>query len=117
MATTVAAPVNSTGQDSTTGELDELHRKSKKARSRFEPQWYLNLAYYNGDQWVKWDGGRLYEPALEPWRVKPVDNRIQPCVRTEIAKMTKTRPDFAVTPSSSDEEDIRASAMGERVLD
>lgn len=117
MATAAQRPVRSSGQESQTGELDELHRQSKKARSRFEPQWFLNVAYYNGDQWVKYDGGRLYEPALEPWRLKPVDNRIQGVVRTEIAKMTKTRPDFAVTPTAADEEDIRAANMGERVLD
>jgi hypothetical protein len=117
MASAVRRPGSSTGQDSATSELDELHRRSKKARSRFEPQWFLNCAYYNGDQWMKFDGGRLYQPSLEAWRLKPVDNRIQPVVRTEIAKMTKTRPDFAVTPTASDEEDIRAAAMGERVLD
>src|SRR5215216_5304528 len=103
MATAAQRPVRSSGQESQTGELDELHRQSKKARYRFEPQWFLNVAYYNGDQWVKYDGGRLYEPALEPWRLKPVDNRIQGVVRTEIAKMTKTRPDFAVTPTAADE--------------
>ena len=108
---------DSAGQNVDTDTLDELYRSSKRVRQRFEPQWFLNTAYYNGQQWVMWDGNGLYEPKLEPWRIKVVDNRIQPMVRTEIAKMTKTRPQFVVTPNDSDESNVRAAQVGENVLD
>jgi hypothetical protein len=108
---------DSTGQEVPTSELDAMVKRSARIRSTFEPQWFLNTAYYNGNQWVMWDGNGLYEPKLEPWRVRLVDNRIQPMVRTEIAKLTKTRPQFVVTPSDADEENVRAAAVGENVLD
>lgn len=110
---------DSSGQDldSAVADLDALYKASKRVKEPFEPQWFLNTAYYNGRQWVMWDGTNLYEPRLEPWRVKLVDNRIQPIVRTEIAKMTKTRPQFVVVPNTSDEENVRAAAVGENVLD
>lgn len=103
-------------KDSTVEELDNLHRQARTARARLEPVWYLNLAYYMGEQWVAWDGRQLYRPAMPRNRITVVDNRIQPCVRTEIAKMTKSRPIFTVTPKSGDEEDANASELSEQIM-
>jgi hypothetical protein len=97
--------------------LDKLYEQAKSARNRFEPSWYLNLAYYQGDQWLFYHRGRLLEPALEPWRVTFTDNRILGAIRTEVAKMTKERPTFVATPRTSSEEDINAAQLAERVLD
>jgi hypothetical protein len=36
--------------DSTLADLDDLHRKAKMARAKLDPVWYLNLAYYVGEQ-------------------------------------------------------------------
>lgn len=98
-------------------DLDALLEKSRRVRRRYEGRWYLQLAYYQGRQWIGWDGARLYDVMLEPWQVKLVDNRIQPIVRTEIAKMTKSRPAFVATPRTAEEEDVRAALVAERVLE
>lgn len=103
-------------KDSTIADLDELHRKAKSARSKLEPIWYLNLAYFMGEQWIAWDGRGLFRPRLKANRITIVDNRIQPCVRVEIAKMTKKRPVFTVSPRTADEEDANASEMGEQLM-
>lgn len=103
--------------DSTLQELLQLQSKAKSGRSRFEPTWYVNLAYYAGNQWVFWNRGRLDQPALEPWRVTFTDNRIIGIVRTEIAKMTKQRPAFVVTPTRGDDDAVANAEMAERVLD
>lgn len=103
-------------KDSTVDDLDNLHRQARTARARLEPEWYLNLAFYMGEQWVAWDGRALYKPAMPKSRITVVDNRIQPCVRTEIARMTKNRPVFVVSPQSADAEDANASEMGEQVM-
>jgi lysophospholipase L1-like esterase len=47
---------------------------------------------HDGKQWLAFDGRQLFEPQLEPWRAKLVDNRIRGLVRKEIARMNKTRP-------------------------
>jgi hypothetical protein len=53
--------------DSTTGDLDDRHKKSKTARIREERKWLLQLSYYAGRQWTAVDGtGRLYEPVTDP---------------------------------------------------
>jgi hypothetical protein len=103
--------------DSITTDLDELLKSSRRVRRSLEPQWMLNLAYYLGEQWVSFDGFKLYEPELEDWRAKLVDNRIQPVIRTEIAKMTKTRPVWVGVPRSADDEDLNAARLAERVLE
>jgi hypothetical protein len=97
-------------------ELDDLATKAKSARSRYEPNWYLNLAYYAGQQWVFWNRGRLYEPQLEGWRVTFTDNRIIGIVRTEVAKLTRQRPRFVVVPNTGSEADIDNAMLGERIL-
>ncbi len=45
------------------------------------------------------------------------DNRIIGIVRTELAKMTKSKPAFQIVPTSKDEADVQASIMGEKILD
>ena len=103
-------------KDSTVGDLDDLQKKARAARSRLEPIWYLNSAYYAGEQWMAWDGRMLYRPAMPKNRITVVDNRIQGCVRTEIAKMTRSEPVFVVSPRTPDEMDVNASELGEQVL-
>lgn len=39
-------------KDETIQELEKLLAQSRGLHSRFEPIWYLNLAYYLGEQWV-----------------------------------------------------------------
>src|SRR5215475_9743341 len=103
-------------KDKTVADLDRLLKDARSARSRLEPVWYMNLAYYQGEQWVAWDGRALYRPPMPRSRITVVDNRIQPAVRTEIAKMTKNRPVFTVTPNSPDEEDANAARLGEQLM-
>jgi hypothetical protein len=103
--------------NSTTVELDQLLKASKQVRRRHEPQWLLNLSYYDSRQWVAFDGRTIFEPELEDWRSKLVDNRIRGIVRTEIAKMTKNKPVWVAVPRTADDEDIASARLTERALD
>lgn len=103
-------------RDNSLADLNDLHAKAKAARSKLEPIWYLNLAYYIGEQWIAWDGRGLFKPRLKANRITIVDNRIQPAVRLEIAKLTKAQPVFTVSPRTSDEEDANASELGEQLM-
>jgi hypothetical protein len=98
-------------------DLLELVKKGKDARSKFEKDWYLNLAFYKGDQWSWWNYGRIERPdprTLPPNKVLLVDNRINGIVRTEVAKMTKQRPVPVGTPINGDEANINAAKLAER---
>lgn len=101
---------------SSTKEYDDLFEKCKNVRQQFDRDWYLNLCYYAGDQWIMWNRGRIDRPRLERWRVKFVDNRILPVVTTRVAKKLKTRPAWVATPTSIDDDDLSAAELAEKVL-
>ena len=103
-------------QDSTVADLDNLHRQARSSKRRLEAEWYLNLAYFMGFQWMAWDGRQLYQPKLRKSRITIVDNRIQPVIRTEVAKMMKNRPVWILTPRTADDQDVNAAQMGEQVM-
>jgi hypothetical protein len=103
-------------KDTTVPDLDTLHRKARSARSKLEPVWFLNLAYFMNEQWVAWDGRQLHKPQLRKNRITVVENRIAGVVRTEIAKMTKNQPVFTCTPRTGDEEDANAAQLAEQII-
>jgi hypothetical protein len=102
--------------DSITKDLDDLLKQAKAARRLLEPGWFLDLGFFQGQQWLSWAGDRLHKPVLSGNRITVVENRIAGCVRTELAKMTKNRPVFTVTPNTGDEEDKNAAELAERVM-
>jgi hypothetical protein len=102
--------------DPITKELDDLHRQAKTAKRLFEPNWLMDLAYYENRQWMAFAGDRLQEPQLAANRITVTENRITGCIRTELAKMTKNRPVFTVTPNTGDEEDANAAQLAERLM-
>jgi hypothetical protein len=100
-----------------TTALNKLADQSRQLRRRFEPQWFLNLAYYVGDQWVYWNHGRLDRPTVPKHRMLLTENRILPVVLTRLAKKTKQQPVWTVTPNSPDDSDIDAAELGETVME
>lgn len=100
--------------------VNENYRKMKNARSQFERQWYLNMAFYFGrqnviPQNVKGVGNRLIVPPAPPWRVRMVINKIRPIVRRELSKLTSQKPGASVIPASSDDADLFAAQAGEQI--
>jgi hypothetical protein len=59
-------------------DLDQLYEASRAVKRPLMGQAFLNVSYYDGRQWVKFDGTRIWEPPLIPGRVKLTDNRIRP---------------------------------------
>lgn len=104
-------------------EVEGMYKKARSRRLVFERQWYYNMAFYFGKQWVTWHQGagtasdfaKLIEPAKPPWRVRLVSNKIKPIIRKELAKVTKEKPTFYVVPASADDEDITAAQAGEHI--
>lgn len=105
------------GGDSSVADLKEELRKFKEARQPFEPDWYLNLAFYVGQQWLYWNHGRLDRPHLAKWRETIVDNRILPIVTARAARKVKNRPTFIATPYTGAEDDVDAARITEKVME
>src|SRR5258707_11610706 len=96
-------------------DLDELRMKARAANRPLEPGWFMDLAFFQGAQWLVWAGDRLREPQAREDQIRVTENRVAGVVRTELAKMTKNRPMFTVTPNTGDEEDTNAAELAERV--
>lgn len=99
-------------------------KRIKEARSELERQWYQNLYFYAGKQYVqpaknasiKTPNGFITPPA--PYYVqRPVINRIRPTIRTEVAKLTANKPNAYVIPATSDDRDLFAAQAGEQLWD
>lgn len=92
---------------------------AKCRKTPYEMQAYLNISYFAGKQWVKVDSttSRIIEPPAEPWQVRYTANYIQPIVRTELAKLTKNKVVMYVNPATSDDNDIRAARVAEKVVE
>lgn len=102
---------------------EEQFKKMKQARITTERQWYLNLSFYFGRQYVQFLGAglggtsniKLITPKAPPWRVRLVVNRIRPIIRTEIAKLTAQKPTVYVIPATGEDQDKAAAKAGEQI--
>lgn len=105
-------------------KLNSWFDKCSSQRQNEEQQWYLNMAFYFGKQWVTWIGAqgnpgtfRLHEPPAPAWRVRLTINRIKPIIRNELTKLTKEEPQPFVMPNSADEKDISAARAAESIFE
>lgn len=103
--------------DDSCDDLKQEFAKFKNARRPMEPDWFLNSAFYIGQQWLYWNHGRLDQPRLSKWRETIVDNRILPIVTARVAKKVKSRPTFVATPFTGSESDVDAAKITEKVME
>lgn len=97
-------------------------RMAKEARAQVERQWYYNLAFYFGRQYVQTlrpgsvnTNTRLFTPPAPYYRSRPVINRIRSTVRTELAQLTGNKPNASVVPASAEDRDMYAAMAGEQI--
>lgn len=101
---------------------DEKIKNATSARLNFEQQWYENLAFYRGKQWVVWQNSSIHESGralVQPKskRKRLVFNRIMPTVRREYTKLCKEEPQYWVPPNTTDQSDIAAALTGEALAE
>lgn len=79
--------------------IDRLHR-GRDARRPFERDWWLNLAYLNGDQYVQFidETQRLIVQDATDDDVRSVNNQMLKIQRIERAKMLRTVPSPKAIP-------------------
>ena len=102
--------------------VNDQFRSCKDSRAVQERQWYMNLAFYMGKQNVQYisapgsqNSNKLTTPNAPYWRARPVINKIRPMIRKEISKITSTKPNAYVIPSSSEDQDLFAAQAAEQL--
>lgn len=106
-------------QSDAIGFVNNLWERRNDYKFGLERQWYLNIAWYAGQQNVIWlnDSRQLMEPKVPSWRVRLNINLIQGHIRTLTAKLHKASVEFDVLPATTDEEDIALANIDKQVLE
>lgn len=101
-------------------EVDNFFTDKRRDRQNHEPQWYINSAFFRGNQNVSWnsvDNRLVNPPVINPNRQRRQINRIFAKVRARRAKFLKNRPTWVIVPATTDIKDtLDAKATG-KVLD
>jgi len=100
----------------------EWFHQCQSERVGQERQWYFNLAFFLGNQHVKFKSATngtfdLYTPKAPYYRVRLVINQTRKIVRKEISRLTAQKPNAFVVPSSSEDADVFAAQAGEQIWD
>lgn len=89
-------------------ELQQRKEYSKRSRRPYEGDWWKNIAFVNGDQYVEWnmESNRLVELELTPGSERTIHNICMPITRRERAKILKTLPIVEALPKTENEDDM-----------
>ena len=112
-----AEPAPSGFKKITKGEALDRLRLAKSARRPYESTWFLNLAFFQGEQWVAHDGRGLYYPKARKGAVRFTDNRVRPAVRSNVARKSKERPGWAATPDGLGDDSVNSALAATRLLE
>ena len=96
------------------------YQKSKDAKQWRVRQWYMNISFERGKQYVAWDStksGLSQLPRGDKNIPRITINRVRPIVRTEIAKLTSQKPTAVCLPASNDVEDVFAATAATQIWD
>tara|TARA_B100001013_G_scaffold343937_1_gene272803 strand:+ start:4571 stop:6769 length:2199 start_codon:yes stop_codon:yes gene_type:complete len=98
--------------------VDVKMEQIRSTRDRLERQWYLNIAYYLGHQYLQWDSHskRLYLPHAPKHRQRVVINRLMPIVRRIISSTIRNNPQWVVSPATTETEDMITAQLGTSYL-
>lgn len=99
----------------------EKFQRAQQDRWKQERQWYLNLAFYYGQHYVRFRTDEfnrrfdMYVPSAPYYRVRPTINHIRRIVRKDVSRLTAQEPNAYVVPSSTEDRDVFAAQAGEQI--
>lgn len=90
-----------------------------KQRWLYEREWYRNVLFYLGQQWI------TYEETFRRWRTRnlprwvplPVTNRLSSTANVIRSSVAQIVPAFTATPTQENERSILSSAAADKYLD
>jgi hypothetical protein len=100
------------------GLLKKEHELGIELRRAHEQMWLLSMAYIASKQYTFFNATahQLQMLLRKPGEKRVVDNQILPKVKRQIADLIKNDPEMSVVPNTTDEEDLKAAKIGDKVL-
>jgi len=93
-------------------EVQQELNRSKHLRFAFERDWYGNLLFKQGHQWIVWDetGRRFRQKKLKPWIPQPVTNRFASTLDALVSLMLRVQPDMQWRSDDPNNESLKSVA-------
>ena len=119
---TEPAPIKTQVLDpSETEDLEFVQNFVKKGldiRKTYEITWYRNMAYFLGYQYLEYEPerGTLRVPPAPPWRVRHVDNHIQPNALHTASKLTENGVIYIPVSESESDDAMYAVRIAKKIL-
>jgi hypothetical protein len=98
--------------------LDVKDRFSHR-RWLFEREWYRNILFYLGQQWVVYDETfrRWRRRNMPAWVPLPITNRLASTVNTIRSSISQVQPSFDARPMQENEKSVLSANSSEKYLD
>lgn len=102
--------------------VKQEYTKAKQARTQRQLQWYTNMAFFYGQQWVEQTSGqypadmqgKLIMPKKPYYSQRKVVNRTRAFVRSELSQFLSAIPNAVAVPATAEDEDVRAAYAAEQ---
>lgn len=97
--------------------MDELLARARHNRALFEREWFQEILFYSGHQWIIFDRqrGQWRMKRGPKWFPRPVTNRIAEHVDDNISALTRNPPDLSWLPTDDDPKSIAAADVADRI--
>ncbi len=88
-------------------------------RKPFETAWQINMNFLMGNQYCNIGYGGIVEESDKQyfWQEREVFNHIAPIFDIRTAKLSNSKPKFAVLPCTSDERDKQTAKVSKKIID
>jgi len=106
------------GADALWPVIKERFDLGMELRRPYEQRWLLNLSFLAGKQYAFFnEGSNLLQHLIQrKGRLRVVDNKILPRYQKQVSRLIRNHPRMSVVPSSTDQEDLKAAKLGDKVL-
>lgn len=96
--------------------VNDTYQDYDHGRKPFERQWYRNILFLLGNQWVIWDTleNKWRKKRLADWVPTPVTNKFASSGQRLVSVLSRVEPNWTYVPSSGSEQDISAAAQCEK---
>lgn len=97
--------------------ITEARGNHGERRYLFTREWYRNLLFLTGNQWIRWNktDQQWKEKKLPDWVPTPVTNRFASTGERLASVLSRIEPNWIFVPGSDAEEDIRAAEQADKV--
>lgn len=99
-------------------KVEEKYDTGLELRRPFEERWIISLSFLSNQQYVFYNqtAQMLQHLVKQKGRVRIVDNKILPRYRKQVSRLIRNNPRMSVVPNSSDQSDLKAAKVGDKVM-